>query len=459
MIAYNILGPILVGILAYVDLTRTYTNALTSFIRSIIDMEAPLLRGKGDLNRENKLISQGLLIYILLNVCISILIALFAFISKDELQATALYIFCFSSIVFQLFGFFSIIIRNNLQIRFLSIITVINSVLVGVISIYFALSWSLKGFLVGQGIATLLIVSIMWIRVRVWPSLNVEHDIFKLIFTKGIWLGAGGIIYSFFIELDRLVVLLVYPTHIIGYYAIVLLVYNTVMVMPNALYSPYIPVFMQALPNQDMLEAKRMVINKTATVMAVMLPIIVIIYWMIPPFVNHFLPQFVNGVKIAQIGVFRIMGVCLMPLAFSIFSYKEKQFKLFVITGLAFILGTGLIIVISRLTLDPFITVGLSNIWIMMYCVIAFLYAAYLIKFSFKNLIQIFIIYIFYITFSLVVLWLGQVVFAFSIVCNMSDIFAYFITVFLEVLCSMSVIALARKGLLFIWKDPVVNIS
>ncbi|WP_094603865.1 hypothetical protein SPSIL_042780 [Sporomusa silvacetica DSM 10669] len=339
LITNNILGPELVGMLAHIDLVRSYSMYFTSPFRSVIDMEMPIIRGKRDSIGEQNLISQSLMLSIVVNLIFAIGVAVFSLFTTDATLQTVFFIFCVTNVFFQLFSFYQILLRNFFQFKLLCIAILINTIIVNILSVYGAAEWGLIGYLTAQGIGMILLV--LWlISRRLFPiGWNFDRETFRLIVFKGSWIGLGGIFYGILLEIDRTIVIATFPNKEIGYYSLVFLLIANLLVIVNTINATFIPIFLQSFGNGTKLKAIAVMLMENIIQRTFFFSLIIIIlYILIPAVIPIVLPSFTPGIPYAQDSMIRILPLALVSLASTIFSAcnRNKAILKFSLVGIIF---------------------------------------------------------------------------------------------------------------------------
>lgn len=163
-----------------------------------------------------------------------------------------------------------------------------------------------------------------------------------------------GLIWSVLIASDKMIITLMMTPKDLGNYSVGLLVFSTMMLLPQVVGQIYYPKIVELVSQEKFIEIRRLY-WKVNGYLAIIVGFIVIIgFWLLPPIISFILPDYVVGIKSAQILLLGIFPLTLVGFSANYFNATKNQklyIKILIVT-----IVSNILVSVYLLLLNPNIT-------------------------------------------------------------------------------------------------------
>ncbi len=296
------IAPADIGLWQSVRLAVTYSMFALAGVNNGLSRELPFFMGKSD-ERTSRLLAGTTLMYVL-GACVVVLLggvgSLFMFRDRGEKVLFAIAAVT-ASIIFTFYTYYLIVtFRSSKSFADLSKVKLAEGC-VGLASIVLLFYFGYNGMLLRVLLIALVVVGLMhlWRPIRVSPAWDAGS--FWLLLKTGAPIFALDYLANSAATCDRLVLLKLGGVQDVGYYSMALLAREAVTIVPSAL-SEYIYPRMSFSYGQDGDPRRlwRMAVKSSLLVVAVMIPIAIAGWFLLPPVVTRLFPKYTEGVTAAQ---------------------------------------------------------------------------------------------------------------------------------------------------------------
>jgi O-antigen/teichoic acid export membrane protein len=339
LISSRILGPSITGVITYINAIDQNINIGYSTIRASLEREIPKLNANNETVEAQRFASSSFMLSYLMFIVGSIFYATYSLITTDYyIKITCIFFICINFIkalsdlirVYHksLYSFTSITLT-------LFIVSLIQPFLVYfIVNKYFYVGflWT-RVFLYGTSVLLLIFL------LKKYPKIIFDFDFqyFKRLFAVGLPIVIFGLIMTVLVTIDKFYIKHSLGDSMLGYYSIGALIYQVLSVFPESMYGSYFPKFITYKGNQE----KQ--INKLSLLIRItIIPIIIVAWICIPPFVTLILPKFQSGIFSAKILIVSIYFSASYQMYYYEIIRLNKFKRLLIGSGLVLLFSTGL---------------------------------------------------------------------------------------------------------------------
>jgi len=298
------IGPEIIGNYQGVILWGSYFSFLQLGVFNGLNRNLAYYNGANRIDDVQKAASSGFVFSLFVSfvsLCIVILIALSSENDGTTIVKLAFILLGISAMAQPIITYFDTLYRTGQDFNKLGkIILIENSIFL--FSSGFMIIWGYSGF-IAQNIFKLLFSIFFRIKGKIKSlSLNFSFATLCKQINTGLPIMINSYLYSTFFIFDQFYILRNFEKIELGYFNIARLVLFIIPVIPNSLTTIFYPKASNAYgksgDNPNVLKPffkKALLIN-----LAVVLPLIIIIYMLIDPFVKIFLPEYIGGISYAK---------------------------------------------------------------------------------------------------------------------------------------------------------------
>lgn len=134
-----------------------------------------------------------------------------------------------------------------------------------------------------------------------------------------------GIVWSIVVATDRILISLLMTPVDLGNYGVALLVFSTMMLFPQVISQVMYPKVVELVSKEKYNEVKILYWRTNKILALLMLVVLIIGYFMIPYFVNIFMPEYKEGIVAAQILLIGLYPLTLVNMAAAYFNSTNSQ--------------------------------------------------------------------------------------------------------------------------------------
>ncbi|MGG3467839.1 oligosaccharide flippase family protein [Neobacillus pocheonensis] len=223
-----------------------------------------------------------------------------------------------------------------------SILTVLFVYIFGYTGLYFGMLFS-------------LIIEVALAK-ETFPKLGAKHTYkeYMDLIRVGFPILLVGIIWSIMIATDRIIISIYMTPEDLGNYGVGMLVFSTMMLIPQVISQVFYPKIVELVSKRNFIEIKRFYWKINKILALIMFFIVIIGYLLLPYFITWFMPEYINGIKAAQILLIGIYPLTLVGVSANYFNATNNQ-KVYIFIQIIGIL-LNVIIGVLLLKINNFIT-------------------------------------------------------------------------------------------------------
>jgi O-antigen/teichoic acid export membrane protein len=303
LIASQILGPAITGVVTYINAIDQNINIGYSTVRASLEREIPKLNSTGNTAEAQKFASSSFMLSYLMFLIGSLFYFILYSINTDYyIKITCLFFIAinFLKALSDLLRVYHKSIYNFSAITLtLFIVSLIQPLLVlYAVNEYFYIGflWT-RIFLYGASVFLFIIL------LKKYPKFvfHLDFKYFKRLFVVGLPIVIFGLIMTILVTIDKFYISHALGDSMLGYYSIGALIFQVILVLPESMYGSYFPKFITYDGNQDEQ------INKLSTLIRlIIIPVTFLAWLFIPIFIQLILPKFVLGILSAKILIFSV---------------------------------------------------------------------------------------------------------------------------------------------------------
>lgn len=197
-------------------------------------------------------------------------------------------------------NYLQILYRTNNDFNKLARITMIDST-VTFLSVVFVWLWGFNGLCIRQVICSLLGLVLLWI----WKPMSVRPEFEKRVFVDMVKIGFPiflvGLVFAYWGTINNTIVLKLGGTQEYGFYALATMVYGVMSVFSSSIGQVLYPkMSMLYGSGAEIKDIIKLPTKYILTVLAFLIPTIILIWMLLPWAVSLLLPNYLPGIKAAQ---------------------------------------------------------------------------------------------------------------------------------------------------------------
>lgn len=353
LIAASFLGPQVYGLWNALSLILAYGGATGLGIPNAMNRDVPFLKGKKDLQGAEKIrrVAWGAIL------CTSLasgvmLIIIASFLSIPSSLKFPLQCMAMLFVASQLYGYLQFYLKSDLRFASMSYQQFIFAVLLPIITVPLTFFYGLSGYIAGQTLVTILVA---WLIVRLISfSFKPEFDLHETLRLAKIGgpIMTVGLFYSLLTTIDRWVILTFLGVKELGYYSLAIMVESIVLLIPLTIAQQIYPRMAETFGNtSNYLSLKTWIGRQIIMATGAIVPLLVGLYFLFPPFVHKFLPDYTLGITAMQI---ILVGLLFLPLSGGFGNFLntvDKQVYNMIAQGVAVLINLGLNISFAKMGL------------------------------------------------------------------------------------------------------------
>lgn len=328
----KLLLPEMLGVFNGFALILGYLIVAQLGIMNALNRELPYLIGKGQRDTALKYASTAQWWEIFLSIISFVVlfsISIYYFYNKNYIYAAGLITFAIAA-VYQFYGvnYLQILYRTNGDFNKLSLNSIIVSS-VGLIGVLFVWKWAFWGLCLRYIINNLVELLLLW----KWKPITVKPIFDKLIFKQLMQIGLPiffvGIIFSLWGTLHDTLLLKIGGTKNLGIYALTTMILGSLSIVTNTINQVIYPKLSLLYgQGKTTLELYKIPFAPLKVYLLLIIPIVVVLYFVIPYLVHSLLPQYNEGINVAQWSLLLLIinGFSVYNLMFNVIKRQKDYF-------------------------------------------------------------------------------------------------------------------------------------
>lgn len=328
----NILGPAVFGVWIIFSMILTYGYYMNLGILDGFSRDVPRLLGEkkyGQVQRVRNVVFTWMLSSTCLVIAAVIIIIMLP-ISRFEMVLGIIAILLVPLQNMTLFH--NHLFLTTQQFSIVAIIQLIIGSVQYVLMAIFAIVWGIYGIFLGILVGN--VMAILYSRMKLTYKLHIKWDwnTLKEMLSYGVLITLIGILLSVLTTLDRLIVFVFFGPNAVGYYGLISLVYQGIMVLPGVFHKVMYPKISHNYGEFGEKRKLKTIVVNSSIYLSYFSPILLgLLYIVFPSFVHLFMPQYVAGTeatKIVVIGMFSILWGALYAQYLTVVNKQGTYFKI-----------------------------------------------------------------------------------------------------------------------------------
>jgi O-antigen/teichoic acid export membrane protein len=297
LIVTNILGPSIMGVLNYLNgIDLLSSKVLYGTVRAANEREIPI---KNSNDEKVQFASKSLLVNFYLFIIGLVIFISISIFSDDELIKRGAILYGIVNVAKGIFDYLRIYQKSLNKIKILSIGLILGSILQPLIILIPSKLFLLDGNLSGKIFFYLLVVVLMYRLFKTqlfYTGYKFPINHIKQIIKSGGPIVLNGLITTLLLTQDRFFIYGFLDSTDLGYYGVAVLMFQTLILIPNSLVGAYFPSFIKKRGDHTII-----VRNISNLLITVNLFLVFIVYFMLPYIIKILLPDYVNSILTARI--------------------------------------------------------------------------------------------------------------------------------------------------------------
>jgi O-antigen/teichoic acid export membrane protein len=305
-------GPEEFGIWNALNLILLYGVVVALGVPNGMNRDVPLLMGQGDQFAAQRIVNSSFWFVLLINTAVGLFISLIGLILNQPLR----YPFLAMGVLFltwQVYQYFQLRLKCYIRFRLMSLQQFIFAVLLPVFALPMAYEWGIPGFIVGQAIGALAVCLLIVFQDPLKIIYSWDRCALRNLVETGFPIMVAGLLYSLLTSVDRWVIVNFLGVEALGHYTLAILCLGVLSLLPAVVSQQMYPrmafKFGQTRNKRALLP---LIIRQSLMSTVVTVPILVLVYAILPFLVDRYIPEYRLGIEPARI---LLVGLGFIPLA------------------------------------------------------------------------------------------------------------------------------------------------
>ncbi len=341
LVVAKLLGPKVYGLWNVLALILIYGGYLHLGSLNAMNRDVPLYRGKGDRIRVIQIrhVTFGImvissLIAALLLLCIS------EYLVSDHLLKTSLKLMAGLLIIRRFYVYLQIYLMSNKSFGRVSLQQFAYAALFPIITVFLAKEYGINGFILGK-IVSIFLISLLMVKLisfdfRIRFDLQESIRLIKI----GFPMMGVSLLYGLLTTVDRWVILKFLGQLQLGYYSLPIMIFGILSLLPRVISQQIYPRMAEKYgETSNQRSLKELIFKQIKMAIAVTVPLLIMVYFLFPPFVERFLDAYIPGIPTLKI---ILIGLLFLPLSGGLNNFLntvDKQIYCLVVLGLSIIIN------------------------------------------------------------------------------------------------------------------------
>jgi len=305
-------GPEQFGIWNALQLVLLYGVIITLGVPNGMNRDVPFLIGQGDLFAAQRIANLSFWLVLLLNTAVGLFMSMAGLILNQPLS----HVLSAMGILFvtwQVYQYFQLRLKCYMRFRLMSLQQFVFALLLPVFALPLAYEWGVSGFIIGQAIAALWVclLIVFWDPLKITFYWNWRD--FRNLVKSGFPIMVAGLLYGLLVSVDRWVITNFLGMEALGHYTLAILCLGVLSLLPAVVTQQMYPrmafLFGQTRNKRALLP---LITRQSLMGTAVTIPILVVVYVVLPFLVDWYMPAYRPGIEPARI---LLVGLGFIPLA------------------------------------------------------------------------------------------------------------------------------------------------
>ncbi len=312
----KILGPMAMGLFSELMLIYQFGKLHHLGLLNALDREIPLSHGQSETSKVQLIESVAFTSCLITSWIAGAIILLGSLFPLGWGNRIGCLLIALLVVTDNLVSYYRILLRTHNEFNTLSRLLIYASLVETIVTIIGVILWGVIGLLLAILVASLF--GIFYVCRRnprfLHIPLSINWNCLKSLFLIGIPLSLYGVIRTLFLTIDRILILTLLGRLELGFYSIAMMIYNFVTPLPRMVYNVIYPRFLQAFGKTPDLNQLKGYLFKPTLAFGTLYPLLAGVGVLsLPLLLHYFLPQFLPGLKPAQI---LLWGTCCYSVVF-----------------------------------------------------------------------------------------------------------------------------------------------
>lgn len=324
----NLLGPEQYGFWVAVTLIFTFTPIFQLGTLNAMNREVPFYLKRGDLDKVKEIresVFSFLFTFPIYVACLLFILSIsIVFIDIEKEYKTGLFLASFIIFFSYISNYIEMFFKSQQDFKTTSKLIMVKSVATSLLTLIFVFMIGYEGLYIGMLLALLLQI---FITRKHLPFKSKKYDLqqYKSLIKIGFPIMLVGIIWSLMIASDRFIITLFMTPKDLGNYSVSILVFSSIMLLPQVLVQVFYPKIVEFVSQGEYVQINRLFWRINKVVSFIMLILVIIGYIMLPYFIKWFMPEYIEGIKAAQILLLGVYPLTLVGVAANYFNSTNNQ--------------------------------------------------------------------------------------------------------------------------------------
>lgn len=345
-------GPGNFGVWNALSLLLLYGSSVTLGVPNGMNRDLPLLVGSGESEAAERVASTSFWFVLCTSGMVGVVVVVIALsggLAPEYSQPLFWMGLLFT--VWQIYQYLQFLLKSHIRFHLMSLQQFAFAMVLPIVALPLSYEWDVTGFIIGQAVATLVVCTLIVVKLPLTYSLSFNWSTVPSLIKTGFPIMAAGLLYSLLTSVDRWVILNFLSVEALGYYTLPILYIGVLGLLPSVIAQQMYPrMAVEYGRTKDRGALVPLIIWQSIAGMAVTLPILVFMYLFSPYLVERFLPEYLPGLTPARI---LLLGLAFLPIAGGVGNFLNTVGK----QGYYLAVQTGAVLV--NLSLDVlFVKIG-----------------------------------------------------------------------------------------------------
>lgn len=335
----KLLLPDLLGVFNGFALILGYLAIAQFGVMNALNRELPFLIGKQQRELALAYAATAQWWEILLSIISFVIlssVSIYFLIFDNYIYAAGLFTFAVAA-VYQFYGvnYLQILYRTNGDFNKLSLNQIVVST-VGLVGVLFVWQWGYWGLCLRYMLNNIVELFLLWKWKPITVAPKFDKLVLKQLFKIGLPIFIVGIVFSLWGTLHDTLLLKIGGARNLGLYALTTMIIASLTIVSNSINQVIYPkISMLYGQGKSVLELYKIPGKTIKVYLLLVIPIVIALYYIIPMLVNALLPQYLEGVEVAQwsLGLLILSGFSVYNLIFNVIN-KQIHYLISIVSGI-----------------------------------------------------------------------------------------------------------------------------
>lgn len=328
VVTRNILGPTEYGYWLTISLLFTFIPLVQFGVVNAMNREVPFYKTRKDFQKVKEIkdtVFSFIITIPFLFLSVLFVISLILYFTDIDFQYQIGFLYSsLISFLLLLSTYVEMYFKSEQEFRSASRVIAIKSILQSLFTVFLTYILGYQGLYIGMGLALLIQLYIGRISFK---NIKFVFDIqkYKTLIKIGFPILFVGIVWSFLIATDRLIISIFMTPQDLGNYGVGMLIFNSMMLIPQVIGQVFYPKIVEYVSRGQYRKIHEQYWKVNKILAICMLLVVGSIYFLFPYFVKTFMPNYTDAIKTGQILIWGIYPLTLIGFAANYFNATKNQ--------------------------------------------------------------------------------------------------------------------------------------